>query len=110
MGRARRHTQGPRAGTPPPAPGDLHPPARRAPTKRCQRVATRAEANNVEITYTPINNSWLNRIEAQFTALRYFALNGTDHHSHKVQGSMIRCYITWRNKHAADNLLRAVVN
>ena len=34
--------------------------------------------------------SWLNRIEAQFTALRYFALDGTDHRSHKEQGSMIR--------------------
>ncbi|MDX3868075.1 IS630 family transposase, partial [Streptomyces europaeiscabiei] len=42
-------------------------------TKRCQRVATWAAANNVEIAYTPTNSSWLNRIEAQFTALRYFA-------------------------------------
>lgn len=40
-------------------------------TKRCQRVAARAEANNVEIAYTPTNSSWLNRTEAQFTALRY---------------------------------------
>ena len=42
---------------------------------------------------TPTNSSWLNRIEAQFTALRYFALDGTDHPSHKPQGSMIRRYI-----------------
>jgi transposase len=27
------------------------------------------------MAYTPTNSSWLNRIEAQFTALRYFALN-----------------------------------
>lgn len=40
--------------------------------------------------YTPTNSSWLNRIEAQFTALRYFTLDGTDHASHKEQGSMIR--------------------
>ncbi|WP_327231865.1 IS630 family transposase [Streptomyces murinus] len=79
-------------------------------TKRCQRVATWAEANNVEIAYTPTNSSWLNRIEAQFTALRYFALDGTDHASHKEQGSMIRRYIIWRNKHAADERLREVVN
>ncbi|MER7982747.1 IS630 family transposase [Streptomyces sp. NPDC095817] len=78
-------------------------------TKRCQRVATWAAANNVEIAYTPTNSSWLNRIEAQFTALRYFALDGTDHPSHKAQGSMIRRYIIWRNKHAADERLRAVV-
>jgi len=40
--------------------------------------------------------SWLNRIEAQFTALRYFALDGTDRRSHKEQGSMIRRSIIWR--------------
>lgn len=79
-------------------------------TKRCRRVATWAAANNVEIAYTPINSSWLNRIEAQITALRYFALDGTDHTSHKELGSMIRRYIIWRNKHVADERLREVVN
>ncbi|MEU2238550.1 IS630 family transposase [Streptomyces sp. NPDC018338] len=78
-------------------------------TKRCQRVERWATANNVEIAYTPTNSSWLNRIEAQFTALRYFALDGTDHASHKEQGSMIRRYIIWRNKHAADERLRKLV-
>ncbi|QTE03127.1 hypothetical protein S1361_37675 [Streptomyces cyanogenus] len=52
----------------------------------------------------------LNRIEAQFTALRYFTLDGTDHASHKEQGSMIRRYIIWRNKHAAAERLREIVN
>ncbi|WP_123980524.1 IS630 family transposase [Streptomyces sp. Ag109_O5-1] len=78
--------------------------------KRCQRVGTWAAVNNVEIAYTPTNSSWLNRIEAQFTALRYFTLDGTDHASHKEQGSMIRRYIIWRNKHAADERLREVLN
>jgi hypothetical protein len=32
----------------------------------------------------------VNRVEAQFTALRYFALGGTDHPSHQPQASMIR--------------------
>jgi transposase len=58
-----------------------------------QSVSEWAEANNVEIAYTPTNSSWLNRIEAQFTALREFTLNGTDHGSHREQGSMIRRYI-----------------
>jgi hypothetical protein len=31
-------------------------------TRRCRRVADWAEANNVEIAYTPTNSSWLNRI------------------------------------------------
>ena len=67
-------------------------------------------ANNVEIAYTPTNSSWLNRIEAQFTALRYFALDGTDHASHKEQASMIRRYIIWRNNHAYDERLRRIVD
>lgn len=79
-------------------------------TKRCQRVATWAEQNNVEFAYTPTNFSWLNRIEAQFTALRYFALDGTDHASHKEQGSMIRRYIIWRNSHAQDKRLHDIVD
>jgi len=79
-------------------------------TKKCRRVADWAEANNVEIAYTPTNSSWLNRIEAQFTALRYFTLDGTDHTSHSEQGSMIRRYIVWRNRHADDRRLRAIVD
>jgi len=74
------------------------------------RVGIWAAASNVEIAYTPTNCSWLNRIEAQFTALRYFALDGTDHASHKEQASMIRRYIRWRNNHAYDERLRRIVN
>ena len=77
---------------------------------RTRRVGTWATANNVEIAYTPTNSSWLNRIEAQFTALRYFALDGTDHASHKEQASMIRRYIIWRNNHAYDERLRRIVD
>ncbi|MFK4540453.1 transposase [Streptomyces tendae] len=79
-------------------------------TRKCQRVGDWATANNVEIAYTPTNSSWLNRIEAQFTALRYFTLNGTDHTTHKEQGSMIRRYIIWRNRHADDQRLQEVVD
>jgi len=79
-------------------------------TRKCRRVAEWAEANNVEIAYTPTNSSWINRIEAQFTALRYFALDGTDHGSHREQASMIRRYIIWRNKHAEDQRLREIVD
>lgn len=73
------------------------------------RVGAWAAANNVEIAYTPSNASWLNRIEAQFTALRYFALDGTDHASHQQQASMIRRYIIWRNNHVYDERLRRIV-
>jgi transposase len=78
-------------------------------TKKDTRVGDWAQANNVEIACTPTGSSWLNRIEAQFTALRYFALDGTGHPSHKAQASMIRRYIIWRNSHATDPRLRKVI-
>jgi transposase len=78
-------------------------------TRKDKRVGQWAAANNAEIAYTPTNSSWLNRIEAQFTALRYFALDGTDHLTHEEQGSMIRRYIIWRNNHAYDERLRRIV-
>jgi transposase len=77
-------------------------------TKRDSRVGEWAAANNVEFAYVPTNASFLNRIECHFTALRYFALNGTDHQSHEEQNSMIRRYIVWRNRHADDEAVRAI--
>lgn len=76
---------------------------------RDDRVGRWAAANNVEIAYTPYYGSWLNRIEAQFTALRYFTLDGTDHQTHGEQASMIRRYIAWRNRHTTDPKLRKVI-
>ena len=78
-------------------------------TKKDQRVGEWAAANNVELAYVPFNASWLNRIEAQFQALRYFALDGTDHASHAEQASMIRRYIAWRNRNAHNRKLRELV-
>jgi transposase len=78
-------------------------------TRKDKRVGGWAAASNVEIAYTPTNASWWNRIEAQFTALRYFALDGTDHATHQEQASMIRRYIIWRNNHAYDERLRHIV-
>jgi len=78
-------------------------------TKKDTRVGDWAEANNVELAYVPTNASWLNRIEAQFQALRYFTLDGTDHRSHEEQNSMIRRYIAWRNRNAHDETLRELV-
>jgi transposase len=79
-------------------------------TRKDARVGTWANANNAEIACTPTNSSWLNRIEAQFTALRYFALDGTGHTSHQEQASMIRRYIIWRNNHAYDERLRRIID
>ena len=78
-------------------------------TRRDKRVGRWAAASNVEIAYTPTNSSWMNRLECQFTALREFTLNGTDHATHREQSSMIRRYIAWRNRHIADPALRRIV-
>ena len=78
-------------------------------TKTDTRVGDWADANNVELAYVPFYASWLNRIEAQFQALRYFALDGTDHPSHEAQGRMIRRYIAWRNRNAHDRALTELV-
>ena len=78
-------------------------------TKVDDRVGRWAQRNNVELAYVPFYASWLNRIEPQFTALRYFALDGTDHDSHAQQASMIHRYKSWRNRHTTDPKLRKVV-
>jgi DDE superfamily endonuclease len=74
------------------------------------RVGQWAATSNVELAYVPTTASWLNRIEAQFTALRYFAVDGTDHASHAEQASMIRRYIAWRNRNARDRRLGEIIN
>ena len=79
-------------------------------TVKGSRAGDWVAAANVEIAYTPSNAPWLNRIEAQFTALRYFALDGTDHATHQEKASMIRRYIIWRNNHAYDERLRRIVD
>jgi hypothetical protein len=41
--------------------------------------------------------------------LREFTLNGTDHATHREQGSMIRRYIAWRNRDTSNPRLRRIV-
>ncbi|MEV1333134.1 hypothetical protein AB0J20_26575 [Micromonospora costi] len=42
----------------------------------------------------------MNWIEAEFAAVRYFALNGTDHRTHAEQDAALGDYIRWRNQRA----------
>ena len=56
--------------------------------------------NDVELMFTPTNASWLNWIESEFTALRYFTLDGSDYPSHAAQEAAIAGYIRWHNKQA----------
>ena len=54
----------------------------------------------VGLVFLPTYSSWLNRIECEFAALRYFALNGTNHRSHGEQDDAIGAYVRWRTQHA----------
>lgn len=56
-----------------------------------------AKTHNVRFYLTPTNGSWMNRIESQFTALKKFALQPSDFHSHEEQQAAIESYLTWRN-------------
>jgi len=43
--------------------------------------------------FLPTYASWLNWTEPEFVALRYFALNDTDHRTHAGQGDAIARYM-----------------
>jgi transposase len=79
-----------------------------SPHKKSE-VADWCADHDVELVFTPSNASWLNWIESEFTALRYFTLDGTDHASHHEQASMIRRYLAWRNRHARDQRLGRII-
>jgi transposase len=64
------------------------------------RVTDWCAAHDVELVFTPSNASWLNWIECEFTALRYFTLDGSDYPSHAAQEAAIAGYLRWHNKHA----------
>jgi transposase len=70
-----------------------------SPHKKAE-VADWCQANQVELVFTPSNASWLNWNKSEFTALRYFTLDGSDHPSHTAQETAIAGYVRWRNKHA----------
>jgi transposase len=64
-------------------------------------VRTWAAASDIEFVFLPTYGSWLNWIESEFAALRYFALNGTDHRTHAEQNAAaIAAYVRWRNARA----------
>lgn len=69
------------------------------PHKKAQ-VVDWCSANGIELVFTPSNASWLNWIECEFTALRYFTLDGSDYPSHTAQENAIAGYIRWHNKRA----------
>jgi hypothetical protein len=63
-------------------------------------VADWCADNDVELVFTPSNASWLNWIECEFTAPRYFTLDGSDYPSHTGQEAAIAGYVRGSNKRA----------
>jgi len=74
------------------------------------QVRSWCAANDVELVFTPTNASWLNWIECEFTALRYFALNGSDYRDHDTQNRAIAGYLRWRNNHAKPRIRFAIAS
>ena len=66
------------------------------------------QANQVELVFLPTHGSWLNWIESEFAALRYFALDGTDHRTHAEQNTAIAGYVRWHNTHTQPKVNFAV--
>lgn len=61
-----------------------------------------ARQNNIRLVPTPTYASWLNAIEAHFTALKRFCLSNSDDPDHHTRRRRIYRYLTWRNKHRAQ--------
>ena len=74
-----------------------------SPHKR-KEIRDWAAANKVMLVFTPTYASWLNRIEATFSGVRYFALSNSDYRDHDESRRAILSYVAWRNRnrHAAS--------
>ena len=60
-------------------------------------VVAWAAQHKIKFYQTATNASWMNRIESQFTELKEFALNNSDHKTHEALQEAIELYIKWRN-------------
>jgi hypothetical protein len=70
------------------------------------QIADWCTTHGVELVFTPTNASWLNWIESEFTALRYFTLDGSDYPGHAAQEAAIAGYIRWQARQAQTPLRR----
>jgi hypothetical protein len=68
-----------------------------ASTPECPSVGRRQRGRTRVSADVRVVVDW---IESEFAALRYFALNGTDHRSHAEQNAAIAVYVRWRNARA----------
>ena len=71
-----------------------------------REVTDWAADHNVELVFTPTYASWLNRIEAIFSGVRYFALANSDYPDHEHSRRAILAYVAWRNRHRHTELVK----
>jgi transposase len=62
-----------------------------------------ARNNKMILIPTPTYSSWLNAIEAHFTALKKFCINNSDDPTHRDRRKRIYRYLSWRNKDHGSN-------
>jgi hypothetical protein len=71
-----------------------------------REVADWCADHDVELVFTPSNASWLNWIESEFTALRYFTLDGSDYPSHRPRAGDRRLHPVGQPPRQAQAALR----
>ena len=77
---------------------------------KCKNVVRWAKKANVRLVYTPTDASWLNRIEAIFSGIKYFVFGDTDFQNHTEIATEIRRYVRWRNSRPDHPKLRKLEN
>jgi hypothetical protein len=92
---------GPTQGSAPPLSGQkLYVIADNLPRHKHPGARAWIAVNEVDLVFSATYMCRLSWIEAEFAALRYFALNGTDHHARAEQTDAVAAYIRWRNARA----------
>ena len=64
--------------------------------------------NSIWLIFTATNASWMNRIEAQFGAVRYFVLKNSYPADHRELEQNIKEHLKWRNSNRHNSLLKKV--
>jgi streptogramin lyase len=62
------------------------------------------------VWFTQVHRGRIGRMSVSSPRCASSPLNGTDHATHREQGSMIRRYIAWRNRRTSDPRLRQIIN
>jgi len=67
---------------------------------KTEEIVRWAKQDNVELVYTAVNASWMNRIESHFAPLKERVIANSYYQSHEELSQAIAEYISWRNQQA----------